>query len=544
MGSDASSRRSASLERLGTQRFDLLVIGSGIVGSRVAYEAACDGLSVALVDAGDFGGCTSSASSKLLHGGLRYLSTGDLRLVRELHTERRAIAARIAPYLVKPLPLVLAVEGRSPSRIAKLDVALPLYAALSGFRRPLPCRVSVEAAVRLIAPLQRESVTACGVVTEALIHDARLTLATVRAAARTGAVPANYVRVVGLERELGRVAAAVVEDVLTGERLRVRSRAIVNAAGPSVDIVRTLEDADAVPLVRLSKGVHVVVPLEGDWKGGLALFDDAGTAIAIPWQGMLLLGATDTPHGDPETVAVNPGDVRQLLARFAEVLPQEHLLAGRVVHTFAGLRALPRGNVATARARRRHLVSIGSGGMVSIAGGKLTTHRLIAMDALSHLPVEIRPRRSTPRTELLGRACSTSTEAFLRARLDPDVARHLIDLYGEDARLVAAYGERAAAAFDRIDPHGPDIWAQVDFARDEESAVTADDVVARRTTLAVRGLASEAVVDAVRERLGGNGALNPRPDREEAALTAAGLSRPPRRPRSAAVPAARRSSRP
>jgi len=494
------------------QRFDLLVIGAGIVGSRVAYEAASDGLSVALVDAGDFGGCTSSASSKLLHGGLRYLSTGDLRLVRQLQTERRTIVARIAPHLVEPLPLVLAVEGRSPAQTAKLDIALPLYAALSGFRRPLPRRVSVDAAVALIAPLQRESVTACGVVTEALTHDARLTLATVRAAARAGVVAANYLRVIGLERWLGRVVAAVVEDALTSERLRVSFRAIVNATGPSVDLVRALEDGGAAPLVRLSKGVHAVVPLKGEWKGGLALFDDTGTAIAIPWQGMLLLGATDTPHDDPATLVVNPGDVRELLARFAEVLPQEHLLAGRVVHTFAGLRALPRGSIATARGRRSHVVAVGSGGMVSIAGGKLTAHRLIAMDALCHLPIEVRPRRSKPRTELLGRPCSSPTESLLRARLDSDVTRHLIHLYGEDARRVAAYGERVPAAFDRVDPRGPDIWAQVDFARDEESAVTADDVVARRTTLAVRGLASRPVVEAVLERLGGSdGALSSPP---------------------------------
>src|SRR6266540_2005844 len=185
---DPPSWRQASVECLRGQKFDLLVIGAGIVGCRVAYEAAREGLSVALVDAGDYGGCTSSASSKLLHGGLRYLSTGDVRLVRQLLSERRAIATRIAPHLVEPLPLVLAVEGRSTARKAKLAMALSLYAALSGLRQPLPRRVTVEEAAELVAPLCRDSVGGCGVVTEVLTNDARLTLATARAAARAGAV--------------------------------------------------------------------------------------------------------------------------------------------------------------------------------------------------------------------------------------------------------------------------------------------------------------------------------------------------------------------
>jgi glycerol-3-phosphate dehydrogenase len=500
---NSRDRRQASFERLGRQPFDLLVIGAGIVGSRVAYEAASDGLTVALVDAGDFGGATSSASSKLLHGGLRYLSTGDLRLVRELHAERRVIATRIATHLTAPLPLVVVVEGRSRALTAKLDAALPLYAALSGFSRPLPRRLSVEAAQALIPPMRREAVTSCGIVTEAVTNDARLTLATVHAAARAGASTTNYVRVIELEREFGRAAAAVVEDVVTGERLRMTVRAMVNATGPWVDVVRTLEDPGSRPLVRLSKGVHAVVPLVGEWRAGLALFDDSATAIAIPWHGMLLLGATDTPHeASPTRLAVDPTDVRWLLDRFRNVLPREQLRADRVVHTFAGLRVLPRGEIATERARRRHVVAAGPAGMVTIAGGKLTTHRLIAMEALRHLPAEVRPRRRAPRDEPLGYPCSGATESILRTRLDSDTATHLIRLYGEEARRVAAYDDHVPDAFDRIDARGPDIWAQVDFARDEEWAVTVADVVARRTTLAIRGLASEPVVNAVPERLG------------------------------------------
>lgn len=492
----------ATLDRVAGTQFDVLVIGAGIVGSRIAYEAANAGLSVALVDAGDFGGCTSSATSKLLHGGLRYLATGDVRLVRELQSERRILANRIAPHLAESLPLVLAVEGRSPLRAAKLDVALPLYAALSAFRRPWPRRLSVEAATKLIGPLRSDSVSACGVVAETLVHDARLTLATVRAAVRAGAVAAGYVRVTSLEHGSGHTGVAVLEDVLGREHLRVQFRAVVNAAGPSVDVVRALEDPRAAPLMRLSKGVHVLVPADGAWRGGLALFDDAGTAVALPWQGMLLLGSTDTPYdGDPAHLAVHAADVDQVLNRFAGLLPDALLHPSRVVHAFAGLRVLPLGNVSTARAQRRHVISLGRRGMVSVAGGKLTSHRLIAMDALRSLPAQVRPRRASPLTLPLGRTCTDAVRARLNAQLDTDVVDHLCRLYGMDAVRVAACGSANQSALERVDPRGPDIWAQVDYAVDDEYALTADDVLARRTTLAVRGLASRPLAEAVRERL-------------------------------------------
>jgi glycerol-3-phosphate dehydrogenase len=501
MGADPAHRRQVSLERLAGPRFDLLVIGAGIVGSRIAYEAASDGLRVALVDGGDFAGATSSASSKLLHGGLRYLSTGDFGLVRRLQAERRAIATRIAPHLAAPLPLVLVVEGRSRLCAAKLNSALGLYAALGGSKWPLPHRLSVGAAGASIPALQCESVRSCGLVTEAVTHDARLTLATVRAAVEAGATTANHVRVVELERRRGRVEGAVVEDAVTGERLRVRSRAVVNATGPWLDAVRKLEDRRAARLVRLSKGVHVVVPLLDEWRAGLALFDDSCTAIAIPWQGMLLLGTTDTPQEScPARVGIGHAEIAHVLGRFADVLQPEFLDAP-VVQAFGGFRVLPRSDGTTAHARRRHVVATGSGGMVSVAGGKLTAHRLIAMDALRRLPSEVRPRRRDPREAPLGHSCTSAIASLLCDRLDHGLAAHLIGLYGEEARRVVSYDEHVADALERIDPKGPDVWAQVDYARDEEWALNEADVVERRTTLAVRGLASAPVLHAIRERL-------------------------------------------
>jgi glycerol-3-phosphate dehydrogenase len=492
-GTEVAARRAHAFDRLAEETVDLLVIGAGIVGSRVAYEAASRGLRVVLVDAGDFGGETSSSSSKLLHGGLRYLATGDLRLVRALQRERDALATRIAPHLARQLPLLLVVDRRSASQVAKLAAGLALYSLVSGLERPLP-RLLRPALVSRLAPIDPGAIRACGLVQEVSTHDARLTLATVRAAARAGAVTFNYVRAVALEQARGRIVGAVLEDVHTRERLTLRSNAVVSAAGPWNDSVRRLEDPRARPSARLSKGTHAFLPLEGVWRGGVALFDSSRSAFAIPWQDMLMLGATDTAfEGDPGDAAPEVGDVESLLAGFSGLLPRDQLRAERVVHAVAGLRVLRPGNGETTRASRRPVITVGPGGMVSIGGGKLTTHRVTAIEALRHLPAGLCAHRLSPSDEPLpgahGRAAAA---ARLRDRVDDATSAHLLHLYGGEALRLLAYGDSDPAALERIHPDGPDVWAQAFFARDEEWAVTVEDIVVRRTTLAVRGLAGEA----------------------------------------------------
>jgi glycerol-3-phosphate dehydrogenase len=492
--SEAAERRADCLDRLAGESVDLLVIGAGIIGSRVAYEAASRGLRVVLVDAGDFGGGTSAASSKLLHGGLRYLATGDFRLVRDMQVERNALATRIAPHLVRPLPLLLLVERDHARRVPKLAAALAVYSLVSGFSRPLPRLLRPTRAPGLV-PVDPGGIRACGLIREACTHDARLTLATVRAAARAGAVPLNYVRAAALERAHGRIAAAVLEDVHTGAQLTLRSGAVVSATGPWLDSVRRLEDPRAQPLTRLSKGVHAFLPLEDDWHAGVALFDDSRSALAIPWQGMLMLGATDTPfEGDPADAAPDSADVETLLTSFSGLLSHDQLRRDRVVHTVAGLRVLPPGNRETAQAPRRHMIAIGPGGMISIAGGKLTTHRAIALEALRRLPAGLRPRRLSPSDEALPAARGRETTAVaLRHRVDSEIAAHLLHLYGADAIQLLAYADSGPHALDRIHPDGPDVWAQAFLAVDEEWALTVEDITSRRTTLALRGLAGEGV---------------------------------------------------
>jgi glycerol-3-phosphate dehydrogenase len=484
--------RERALEELRRGTFDLLVIGAGIVGSRVAYEASAAGLRVALVDSGDIGGATSSSSSKLIHGGLRYLATGDFSLVRRSQQERRILAARVAPRLVRPLPVLLVVAPGQRAARSRLALALSLYAAVTGFRSPRPGFASRKDAATLVSGLDPGSLAAVGLVPEAQTHDARLTLETAKGAAAHGAVVANYVRVCALEQARGRIVGAVLEDALGTGAFALRCRAAVNAAGPWVDAIRLLEAPQSPPITRLSKGVQVLLPLVGRWRAGVALFDESRTAFVAPWQGMLLVGATDTPYcGDASAAVATPADVAALLDPFAALLSGAALSPSRVRYAFVGLRVLPRGTGDTALAPRRHAISVGPAGLISIAGGKLTTHRLVASDALRRLPRELRPTRSGPTDEPLAGAPARTVAADLRRRLDPEVVNHLVYLYGAEAGRLLSYERVAAHALERIHPNGPDIWAQAYFAFDHEWAVTVEDVVARRTTVAVRGLGRE-----------------------------------------------------
>ncbi len=473
--------RGRALERLAAERFDLVVIGAGIVGARVALEAGRAGARVALVDAGDLGGATSSASSKLIHGGLRYLARGEVGLVRECHLERRALLERVAPHLVRPLTFVLPVYRAGPYRAWKVQAALLAYAALSGFRRSRAELVGPQEAVRLVPSLRTEGLVAAGVYEDAQTNDGRLVLATAVAAARAGVVVVNHLPVTGLELAGGRVVA-----VRAGE-LTVRCDAVVNATGPWVDRVRRMADPGAAPLARLSKGVHLVVDLPAGWRAALSVpLPDGRVAFAVPWEGMLLLGTTDEEYrGDPSELRVQARDVDQILEEAALGLPPHVADRSRVRYAFAGLRVLPLGTGDTAAARREELIEVGPAGMVSVAGGKLTTHRRIAVAALRRLPGFRRIRPSPDPLPGAGRPPTRPPGA------EPRVWEHLLRLYGTEAARVAELG------LEPVHPDGPDVWGQVRYALEREWACTVEDVVRRRTTLALRGLATAEVWERV-----------------------------------------------
>jgi glycerol-3-phosphate dehydrogenase len=491
-----TAQRDAAWERLGNGRFDLLVIGAGIIGSRIAYEAARAGLRVALVDAGDFGGATSSGSTKLIHGGFRYLPMGDLGLVWESQRERSSLMARIAPRLVRRMPMVLAAYRGGPTGPGLAGAGVLAYGALCGFRGTGVGLTGARGARRLIPSLNTDGLTVCGLFDEGQTDDARLVLATVAAGVDRGVAALNHARVTGLDFGRGGQVLASIQGASAEGSIEVGFNHVVNAAGAWVDGVRRLEDPSAEPMARLSKGVHLLFDAPPGWRAGLAVPVEGGrVAMAIPWQGMLMLGTTDTAYeGEPGGCAVSEADVAQVLAEASVALPCDLIRANAVRFSFAGLRVLPIGDGTTASAHREVMIRVGPRGMLSIAGGKLTTHRRIALAVLNRI--------ADLRLQGLGLVDDALPEAsdrpgFFATDLNPGVASHLFQIYGSEAATVVAQQQLHPNAMERIHPDGPDLWAQAYHAADSEWATTVDDVVRRRTTLAVRGLATPAVRETI-----------------------------------------------
>jgi glycerol-3-phosphate dehydrogenase len=493
-----SEQRAVGREALERRAFDLLVIGGGVIGAATAAHAAREGLSVALVDAGDFGSGTSSASSKLIHGGLRYLRLGDVRLVREAHHERRTLAGSVAPHLVHRLPFLLPLYRGGPFRPWFVQSGILLYSTLALSR--LNWLVKPARASELVPSLRLGDLRSCALYADAWTNDARLCLENVVAASEAGATVLNRAEVVSLHVDGGRVVGA--EVLVDGEAVPVRAHVVVNAAGPWVDAVRRLEDPRAGSSVRLSKGAHVLVPGGEGWSAALTIpQDDVRVTFAVPWYGLLLLGTTDSDfEGEPGDVAAEEADVAQILAEAATALPSSLLGRDAVRASFAGLRVLPLGEGATASARRETVFSIGPAGMLSVAGGKLTTYRKIALDALERVRGPLGLRRLDRRPFLLPGAAGPGPR--LPDGLDPEVADHLRHVYGNRAAAVVETAAEDPALLERIHPGGPDIAAQALFAVRHEWATTAEDVLRRRTTVALRGLASDDVVGRVDALLG------------------------------------------
>jgi glycerol-3-phosphate dehydrogenase len=491
--------REAGFERLRSDRFDLAVVGGGIVGAGVAALATELGLAVALVDKSDFASGTSSASSKLIHGGLRYLRQGDFGLVREALRESRQLASAIAPHLVRPLRFLLPVYDDGPYGRVAIGSALWLYRGLAGGGE---LRIADAAEATLLVPsLRTAGLRGAGLYADAQTNDARLCLANLRAAADRGAVVLNYAEAVGLEGASGEYRLHVADRV-GGTAVAVASRTVVNAAGAWVDEVRRLEDARAGTSVVLSKGAHLVLPLPGGWDAAVTIpVDKSRVTFAIPWEGVLLLGTTDDAfEAGPDDVEATDEDARQVLAEASRALATDVTRLDAVLAGFAGLRVLPtvRGN--TASARRETTIGRGPLGMLTVAGGKLTTYRRIAASVLRALASELGLSRVGPAVVPLPGAADPATlaEALQRARpqLDGPTVATLVRTYGSLTEEVLAAGELEPLA-----PGASELVAQAVYGRDREWAVYADDVLRRRTTLALRGFDTPELRDRVQTLL-------------------------------------------
>ena len=492
--------RAAALSSMAAEPVDLLVIGGGITGAGIARDAALRGFRTALVDKGDFGSGTSSHSSRLIHGGIRYLEQRDFRLVFEASRERRVLL-RIAPHLVRPLPFLFPVYRGARVPAWKLRAGMWLYDALAAFRNVKRHRWLNPKQVRSAEPaLKDRGLTGAALYWDAQTDDARLVLATMRSAARAGALVANYAEVTSLLKPDGRVRGAVVRDVLSGETRTVRALVVVNAGGPWVDALRRMDDPAAPPLLRLTKGAHVAVPRRRiGHEGAITLFSplDGRVMFVLPWGELSYVGTTDTDaDAPPDGVRVTADDVTYLLRSANAAFPHAHLAANDVVSVWAGLRPLLRQDqgAAPSQVSREHRVVESAQGLITIAGGKLTTYRVMARDVADRVAARLheldgRPVARRPPTDRLPLPGGEAAELGVlvegaRARGVPEAtARHLVASYGSDAAAVLNLVDRDRALGEPIVGGRPEIWAEVAHAVEREMALRIQDVLVRRLHL-------------------------------------------------------------
>jgi glycerol-3-phosphate dehydrogenase len=487
------------------EEFDLCVIGGGINGAAVARDAALRGLSVALVEAGDFGGATSSRSSKLIHGGFRYLPQWHFLLVYHALRERERLRHRTAPHLVRPIRFLFPIyKGRGFGRLT-MDIGLWLYDIFA--RTPWSERhriIGTKAALRREPGLATGNLTGAALYYDAWGDDARLTLENALDAGLHGAAVANYVLVEGLAQHSGRIVAARVRDVVNDERLEIRARHYVNAAGPWVDDIRRMDDPAARASVRLTKGVHLVFPIGAlPAHEPIVLSDDADRIVFVmPHDRYVLVGTTDTDFsGDRRAVAADQNDIKYLLKVLSDGLPKITLSEDDIASSFAGLRALViRGDEKSpSTVPREEAILESASGMLSVAGGKLTTHREIAEKVVNRLMKKL--GRSAGR-------CPTRTEPLPGARemdggdanaaLTGDTARFLEARYGTRARLVERIAAERPELAAPLAPECPVICAEVIHAIRNEMALCVADFLVRRTSLIWRyPIEAEAAAPAV-----------------------------------------------
>ncbi len=491
------------------EEFDLLIVGGGITGAGVALDAALNGWRVALIDKGDFASATSSASSKLVHGGLRYLEHGDFRLVYEALHERRLLLQN-APHLVHPLRFILPFYERSRVRPWKWRLGLTLYDALAGVSNIRRSRPLSRARLRREVPtLQTAGFLGGAEYYDAQMDDARLCLEVLRSADGLGARTANYLEAVAFEKRGGQIIGVRALDRLGGRELMIRARQVLNATGPGVDAVCRLAGDTSGPRLQPTKGVHLVAPPLGLTAAFLLLHPaDGRVFFVIPWMGVrdaagrpssvfppkTLIGTTDTLFREGvDTLEVTAAEVAYLLEGYHHYFTRP-LNAGEILGSFAGLRPLLRAGTNDPAAISREFQLFDSpSGLLSVAGGKYTTYRHMAEVIVEAVAQRLgRPhRRSTQDVALDGSprepwgrfAPAALAELGRRHGLAEETARHLLRRYGRRAFDVTAYLTHDPKLAEPVFPGEPDLRAELPYQHDQEMAVRPADFLLRRTRL-------------------------------------------------------------
>jgi glycerol-3-phosphate dehydrogenase len=494
-GQPALEPRAEALALLADGSFDVLVIGGGITGAGVARDAAMRGLSVALVEASDFASGTSSRSSRLVHGGVRYLEHGQLHLVFESCRERRILAS-IAPHLVRPLQFMWPVYEKARIKLWKLRAGLFLYDALAlGRNLGRHRRLTTHVVTALEPELRHMGMLGGASYFDAATDDIRLTLATVLGARDNGAVVANHVSVHDLLMTSDGVCGARAMDLRSGIDIEIRARTVVNAAGPWSDAIRRMAEPQARRAVRGTKGVHVAVPRDRIRNNGaLTLLSpiDGRVMFVLPAGPFSIIGTTDTEYdGRPERVRATVADVTYLLRSANAFFPGAHLMPSDVVSAWAGIRPLvASGDKDPNAASREHAIAWTVPGLLSVTGGKLTTYRAMAADVMDTIARRLRVghgRAATHKESLPGGDIENLEDELALARATigaPDIAEHLVHAYGTRWRALwqMASVDRALAV--RLIPELPYIAAELDWGITHEMARTLGDLLIRRLHIA------------------------------------------------------------
>jgi glycerol-3-phosphate dehydrogenase len=512
-------RRDDALRRLADETFDVLVIGGGVTGAGVALDAASRGLKTALVEKGDFASGTSSKSSKMVHGGLRYLQQREIRLVYENLAERQRLLDN-APHLVSPLPFLIPLFGRdgvvSKTLARSYSSALWMYDITGGWRiGERHHEVSKQEAVDHLPTLNTDHLVAGFLYFDARADDARLTLTLARTAAiEYGAAVANYTPVVQVNTEAGATSGARVQPDAAdpSSAFDIRARVVVNATGVWADDIRALDEGTHPKSIRPAKGVHVTVPadrLPCDIAAVIPVPKDKRSIFVVPWPGtdLVYLGTTDTDYTGPlDDPACTPEDVDYLLEA-ANNITTSRLTRADVTGVWAGLRPLlaPEGervSERTADLSRRHTVMTSSDGVVTVTGGKLTTYRKMAQDTVDTVVHGLgeSPRRRRCVTKDLPLVGATTKTRDPVSMAQPHA--RLLGRYGSESPRVLALGDDRPELLEPAIAGLPYTGAELVYAAREEMAQTLDDVLARRTRATIqRAQATMAAAPAVAELL-------------------------------------------
>ncbi len=489
-------QRDSAISQLAHDEFDVLVIGGGVTGVGAALDAASRGLKVALIESQDIAAGTSSRSSKLIHGGLRYLEQYDFKLVREALHERELMVSSLCPHLVKPVGFLFPLTEKFKER-TYVGAGLALYDALRGFQRALPWHKHIgQKQINEIAPSLRPDLIMGAIkYFDAQVDDARHTLAIARTAARHGAVIATRVSAEMLVREGKRVVGVSAKDLVSGKTISIKSKVTVMCAGIWSDELHAKFDLKPGYGVTMSKGVHIVLPGSAiKSNAGIILKTPVSVLFLIPWADKWIVGTTDTPYtGDRAEPFASREDVQYILDQANRVLTP-HLKAEEIIGVYAGLRPLVANNKnsATTKLSREHTVDRPAAGFVSVAGGKYTTYRVMGKDVIDRAVIELRAITAESVTEKLPLVGADGYFALVQqiellsttSGLDATTISHLLNRYGSLISEVLELVAEDPKLAEKVDKDLLYIKAEILYAATHEGALSVDDVISRRTRIA------------------------------------------------------------